>query len=94
MTQLELPRTSLTASLATFFAERPGVWIDGRLLATIAGQYAWRSRCSDLRKPPYSMTIQNRVRPVRKGSRVKVSEYRYDPESQSRGKISGARECD
>lgn len=46
--------------LAAFFRDRPGEWVDGMRLAPIAGIYAWRSRCSDLRK--LGMVIENRQR--------------------------------
>jgi hypothetical protein len=46
-------------------------------LATVAGFYAFRTRCSDLRKPPYNLTIENRVRTVKDGDKTfRVSEYR------------------
>ena len=64
---------SLCARLAAFLKARPNQWIDGRELATIAGAYGWRTRVSDLRRPPYSLTIENRQR--REGQYV-VSEYR------------------
>ncbi len=69
---------TLTARLASFFRARPGVWTDGRELATIAGAYAWRSRVSDLRRGPFTMTIQNRMRRYTRadGSTFIVSEYR------------------
>jgi hypothetical protein len=77
------PRT-LTDQLAEFFRRRPGQWIDGVVLAQIAGRYAWRSRVSELRRPPYSMRVQNRQRHVRAGDMAKwtVSEYRYLPEAR------------
>jgi hypothetical protein len=55
---------SLAGRLAQYFLARPNRWIDGMELASVAGSYAWRSRCSDLRKPPYSMVIENRQRRV------------------------------
>jgi hypothetical protein len=69
------PRTR-AAALAQFFRERPGRWIDGRELAAIAGAYAWRTRISDLRRPPFSMHIVNRQRGVA-GAAACVSEYRF-----------------
>jgi hypothetical protein len=63
----------LCGRLAAFFNARPGEWIDGMELGRIAGSYAWRTRVSDLRRPPYNLTIENRQR--RQGRRV-VSEYR------------------
>lgn len=74
-------RCSLVDKLAAFFRAHSGVWIDGRELAGEGGAYAWRTRLSDLRRPPYAMVIENRQRRVRRpdGSRVVVSEYRYGP---------------
>ena len=66
-------QTPLCARLAALFKSKPGVWIDGRQLATVAGTYGWRTRVSDLRRPPFNFTIENRQR--RKGRQV-VSEYR------------------
>ena len=74
---------TLTDRLAQFFRERPSQWIDGRQLGTIAGAYAWRSRCSDLRLQ-WGMTIENRVRLVKneQGQTFKISEYRFVPLSE------------
>lgn len=52
---------SLNDRLAAYLREREGLWIDGRVLSTVAGAYAWRSRLSDLRRAPYCLTIENRV---------------------------------
>jgi hypothetical protein len=69
---------SLNDKLAAYFSARPGQWIDGKELATVAGGYGWRTRCSDLRKR--GMAIENRVRHFMvNGSRYSVSEYRYVP---------------
>ena len=59
---------------ALFQSYPPGTWLDGRELAAVGGYAAWRSRISDLRRPPYGMTIENRTRRV-KG--FTVSEYRW-----------------
>jgi len=69
---------SRSARLANFFRRSPGQWIDGRVLATVAGCYGWRSRVSDVRRAPYHLTIENRQRMVRQpdGSVFTVSEYR------------------
>lgn len=64
---------TLCARVATFFESRPGEWIDGRELATVAGCYGWRTRVSEIRKPPYGLDIRNRQR---KEGRYTVSEYR------------------
>jgi hypothetical protein len=67
---------SLTDKLAGFFAKREGQWIDGRELATVAGAYGWRSRCSDLRQR--GLQIDNRQRRVRTANgTVVISEYRF-----------------
>ncbi len=73
---------SLNDKLAAYFRERPHVWIDGMEIAKVAGHYAWRSRCSDLRRPKifggqYCMSILNRMR--RTGDFV-ISEYMYVPQ--------------
>lgn len=66
--------------LAAFFRQRPDCWIDGRLLAPIAGQYAWRTRISDLRRAPFLMTIENRQRTIQtENGPVVISEYRFVP---------------
>jgi hypothetical protein len=71
---------SLNDKLAAFFLERPGEWIDGKMLAAIAGGYAWRSRVSDLRTK-HGLTIENRQRRsfYGRGVRYVTSEYRYVP---------------
>lgn len=73
--------TSLVERLAQFLRARPGVWIDGRTLATVAGSYAWRTRISELRRAPFSMTVENRQRRFvsELGKRFTVSDYRYVP---------------
>jgi hypothetical protein len=76
---MSLHRThSKTDQLADFFRDHPNEWIDGKVLASLAGGYAWRTRVSDVRRPPYSLTIENRQRRVRTaaGSTYIVSEYR------------------
>lgn len=78
--QADRPAT-LIARLAQHFAHHPGEWQDGRTLSVIGGCYAWRSRCSDLRRAPYNMTIDNRQRRVAApdGGTYVVSEYRFIP---------------
>ena len=69
---------SLTSRLAEFFTANPNVWIDGRELAGIAGCYGWRTRCSDIRRPPFNMQIDNRLRVIEiHGEPVTISEYRF-----------------
>ena len=55
---------TFAARLAAHFRNKPNQWLNGLELAGIAGAYAWRSRCSDLRKPPFNMAIENRQRKV------------------------------
>jgi hypothetical protein len=64
---------SRCARLARFFIEHRGEWIDGTTLQQIAGVYAWRTRVSDLRKRPWLLDIENRMRWT---GRVVASEYR------------------
>jgi hypothetical protein len=64
-------------AVAHYFKAHPGAWIDGNLLATMGGCYAWRSRVSDCRTQ-LGMTIENRQRKV---GRRTVSEYRFVPAS-------------
>lgn len=75
------PAVSLVERLADLFRSRRGEWIDGLDLSRVAGRYAWRSRVSDLRKPPFNMPIANRQRRVigAAGQTVTLSEYRYEP---------------
>jgi hypothetical protein len=72
-------KRSRAETLADFFLRNPDVWIDGRRLAEFAGNYAWRTRISDVRRAPFNLPIQNRQRRVRTahGSTVTISEYRY-----------------
>lgn len=85
-------RGSLAERLAAFFREHPGKWIDGRKLAAIAGGDAWRTRVSDLRRPPYSMTLENRLRHIKTtdDGRLTVSEYRYVPAELTPSKLATA----
>ncbi len=72
--------TSRTEILAAFFAAHPNQWIDGRALATVCSSfYGWRSRISDVRRPPFNLTIENRQRRVERddGEHYIASEYRY-----------------
>ena len=81
--QADRPST-LIGRLARHFAHHPGVWIDGRDLSVVGGAYAWRSRCSDLRRPPSDMQIDNRQRRVAapSGGTFVLSEYRFIPSSE------------
>ena len=80
---------TLTARLASFFDQRPHVWIDGRELAKVAGFYSWRTRLSEHRQSLEAANlgaIEQRTRRVKgpdgKTSYV-VSEYRYVPKGQA-----------
>jgi hypothetical protein len=68
--------------MAAFLRTRPNQWIDGRTLANVGGIYGWRTRLSDVRRPPFAMRIENRQRRVERpdGRRLTISEYRYAPE--------------
>lgn len=69
---------SFNDRLERFLRARRGKWIDGIRLASVAGVYAWRSRCSDLRKR--GLNIQNRQ--VRQKNGVVRSEYRLGRRNQ------------
>lgn len=79
--ELRAKPVTLTAKLAAFFRERPGVWHDGRVIAGVAGYAGFRGRISDIRRPPFNMRVENRTRRPRgrDGIRFTVSEYRYIP---------------
>lgn len=71
---------SKTARVAELFRRQPGRWVDGRELATVGGAYAWRTRLSECRRPPFSLRIENRQRRVvGPGGTFIVSEYRLAP---------------
>ena len=71
---------TLNDKLEAFFRECPNVWIDGMALAKVAGSYAWRSRCADLRKR--GMVIENRQQrhTDAEGRTWVVSWYMFVPE--------------
>ena len=79
LTSVENPLAPpLVAKLATYFKRHPNQWHDGKNLGLIAGGYAWRTRVSDLRRAPYCMHIENRIRHVKQhGTTWVISEYRY-----------------
>jgi hypothetical protein len=68
---------SLNDKLEAFFRSMPNIWIDGMQLSKVAGSYAWRSRCADLRRR--GMQIDNRQRRMvnAQGKKYTVSEYRF-----------------
>jgi hypothetical protein len=49
---------TLTARVAALFIARPGEWIDGRVIAQVGGQYAWRTRIADVRRDPFDLTSE------------------------------------
>jgi len=70
---------TLTEQLARFFREHAGEWLGARQLE-FAGRQAWRTRVSDLRKPPYGMTIENEVKRIKTDQgEIRMSRYRYQP---------------
>jgi hypothetical protein len=74
-------------ALANFFQAWPDRWHDGETLAAYGGKYAWRTRVADLRRAPYLMQIDNRVRRVcdpNGKTLFKISEYRYTPAQEQR----------
>lgn len=70
-----------TARLAELFQAWPGRWFDGRELAEVGGQYAWRTRVSEARRGPHSLNIENRQRRLANGE-IR-SEYRLAPPTES-----------
>jgi hypothetical protein len=86
---------NLCQRLADYFRSRPGEWIDGRDLFAVAGSYAWRSRVSDLRRPPFSFAIENRQERHRApdGQRYTISFYRFVPKDEV-GVVAGVRTDD
>jgi hypothetical protein len=72
-------------ALASFFKARPGDWIDGRELMSVSGQYAWRTRVSELRRRGFRIVNrQRRYADPRTGARVlTISEYRYEPDPRN-----------
>jgi hypothetical protein len=74
-------RLSLCDKLEAYLRAHPNKWVSAHLLMGVAGQMAWRTRVSDLRKR--GMRIENRVRTIKRdGSSFKTSEYLFVPEGQ------------
>jgi hypothetical protein len=69
------PKLSKVEALAAYFKARPGQWLSALDLAKVGGALAWRTRLSDLRRPPYAMQIENRQEPHREYGRI--SFYRF-----------------
>ena len=64
MTQAMLdyaPRTESDCEqiLRIFRQQPPGTWISALKFASVC--LAWRTRISDLRHPPYSLTVENKT---------------------------------
>jgi hypothetical protein len=69
---------TLSQRLAARFKESPNTWIDGRELTRYGGYAGYRGRLSDIRRPPFSMVIENRMRRITvNGEEITVSEYRF-----------------
>ncbi len=66
---------SKVEAVAQYFKARPGIWISALDVARVGGLLSSRTRISELRKPPYSMQIENDTRSGPKHE--KVSLYRY-----------------
>lgn len=75
---------TLCDRVAALLKAREGQWVDGRDIAAVGGYAAYRTRLSDLRRSPYAMQIDNRVRTVEvePGRFVKISEYKFVPADQ------------
>lgn len=76
MSRIRPTTLSKTEQLARFLRRHPNQWIDGKVLPAVAGQYAWRTRVSELRLA--GMDIRNRQMRFRgqDGQVYTVSEYR------------------
>ena len=77
-------RTAALVQLAVYFAARPGQHISALDLMSLGGWCSWRTRISELRKPPYNMDIRNETRTQRRadGSPYKASFYLYVPAAE------------
>jgi hypothetical protein len=77
-------QVSLCERLAAYFRERPGQWIDGHALLDIGGTFAFRTRLSELRRPPFNMTIENQTtRHEFMGRKWTETKYRYTVQETS-----------
>ena len=78
-------KPSLTVQLAAFFQARPHQWISANDLM-FAGKFAWRTKVVSDARTQCGMRISNRQRHVRTegGDVITISEYRFEPEDQSR----------
>ena len=79
-------RTAACVQLAVFFLARPNQRISAVDLMPLGGLCSWRTRLSDLRKPPYNMDIRNETRTQRRadGTAFKASFYTYQPVTAAR----------
>ncbi len=76
---------SLTEKLAALFRNRPHEWVNGYELMRVGGSFAFRTRVSELRMPPYRMVIENRQeRHKSDGRKWTETFYRYCPDKDSR----------
>jgi hypothetical protein len=55
-----LVKNSYNARLAAFFLAHRGIWIGPKQLADVAGFGGWRTRCSQLTKAPWLLSIEKR----------------------------------
>ncbi len=84
----DVPDTKVTycARVAAYFKAHSGQWVDGRVLATIGGAYAWRTRVSECRTQ-LGMVVLNRERKV---DGYTVSEYRYELPAETQAALGEA----
>lgn len=83
------PSNGLADKLARFFRERPNQWLDARQLFAHGGSFGWRSRVSDIRRPPFNMTIRNRQQRIAPDPRephrkITITEYKYERPQDAR----------
>lgn len=64
--------------LADYFQRRPGQWLSAFDLADVGGLLSFRTRVSELRRPPFNLDVENRVRRGQRadGTPYSISEYR------------------
>jgi hypothetical protein len=75
---------NLCEKLAAYLSARPNEWIDGHALLDIGGTFAFRTRLSELRRPPFNMTIENRTtRHAFMGRKWTETKYRYTVQETS-----------
>jgi len=71
-----LAGNTMCARIARVLMLYRGRWVDGRVLASVGGYAAYRTRISDLRKAPWHLDVRNRYRHVNEnGRKFVVSEY-------------------